>query len=239
MPVIPQRYTAQLAEVVKYNEVYWLFRFELLQPNRLVFRAGQYILLEVPGSPIKKSYSITSVPEIDHGIELLVDMRPQGDGTRYLGSLQPGAQVQFLAPLGQFVVAPPAAQESALVFIATGAGIAPFKSMLEDALVTQNDQRPMTLYWGLRHETHVFWYEEFGLLAEQHANFTFAPCLSQPQTPNWPFSTGRVTDCLLAHEYQAQAGYYICGGLPMIQDVKTVLTQKGVTAPQIHHEKFF
>lgn len=239
MPVIPQRYSAQLSEVVKYNDVYWLFRFELLSPNRLVFRAGQYILLDVPGSPIRKSYSIASTPAVDHSIELLVDMRPQGEGTRYLGGLELGAQITFLAPIGQFVVASGDKHESSVVLIATGAGIAPFKSMLEDLLVDQGDHRPITLFWGLRHETHLFWYEDFGLLAEQHATFTFSPCLSQPQSSDWPFSIGRVTDCLLAHTPQPGAGYYLCGGLPMIQDMKQVLAGLGANESQIHNEKFF
>jgi ferredoxin-NADP reductase len=238
-----QPFTAKLSERFVLNEKFIQLRLELTQPNRLYFRAGQYVLLTVPTTPQKKSYSICSAPAMDHAIEMLVDISPQGHGTKYLSAIQPGEVVQFMAPVGQFVIAAPdtpvGANEKSLVFIATGSGIAPFKGILEDLLITQNDQRPMVLYWGLRHAQDQFWFNEFTQLAQQHANFTFHPVLSQAPV-NWHLCRGRVTDCLLVHPLpQDQVGYYLCGNSAMITDVKALLETKHVPLQHIHHEKFY
>ncbi len=242
-PTPLQKFSAKFSERKILNDKFQVLRFELTQPNRLFFRAGQYILLTVPTTPQKKSYSIASAPDMHNAIDLLVDIQPQGHGTKYLSSIEPGETVEFMAPVGLFVVPPVdseiGAAEKELVFVATGSGIAPFKSMLEDLLITQNDQRKMTLYWGMRYPQDQFWFNEFAQLAQQHANFSFHPTLSRPPE-SWQLCRGRVTDCLAVHSIPvAEAGYYVCGSSDMITDVKDVLTQKGVPAQHIHHEKFY
>lgn len=241
-PIRPQKFRAKLSEVHWHNDKFFSLHFELLEPHRIEFRAGQYISIDVPGSDHKKSYSLVSPPEMDHGFELLIDKTPMGVGTRYLMNMQPGDELSFLAPLGFFFLPPNPAeelQEAAITFVATGSGIAPIKGMLEHLLVTNNDQRPITLYWGLRYAEEQFWYDDFQLLAEQHPNFLFHPVLSRPPE-EWPLCRGRVTDCLLVHPQIADGpiGYYVCGSTQMVVDVSKILEEKGVEKQFIHHEKF-
>lgn len=239
-----QTFQARLSEKTIYNDIFSLFHFELITPPRIEFLAGQYILLSVPTTPQKKSYSIASVPSVEHAIELLIDMRPQGDGTRYLGSLQNGDTIEFMAPVGMFTVQPTNSAvgqtEEELYFVATGSGVAPYRSMIEDLLVNQGDQRPMTLLWGLRHAEDQFWYNDFSTLAQQHQNFEFRPILSQPPK-DWPLDRGRVTDVLLAHDFGdiSKIGFFLCGSSAMIEDTRKVLESRGVEPIHIHREKFF
>lgn len=243
-PVSPiQKYIATLAEKQILTDKFIVLRFQLVQPNRLEFKAGQYILLTVPGTPQKKSYSIASAPQVNYAFDLLIDISPQGPGSKYLQSMQPGDEIEFMAPVGRFVVEPRDSAigqtEQQLVFVATGSGIAPMKGMLEDLLITQHDTRPMVLYWGLRYAQDQFWYDEFSRMSQQHQNFQFHPVLSQAPE-EWPLCRGRVTDCLMVHPQPVagSAGYYLCGNSPMIADVTKLLTEKGVPVQNIHHEKF-
>lgn len=242
MPI--QTFSARLSEKQELNRKFHLLRFELIQPNRLTFQTGQYVLLTVPGTMQKKSYSIASPQQIDHAVDMLIDVAPKGLGTKYLFEMQPGAEVSFMAPVGQFVLAPRDSAigqtEEELMFIATGSGIAPIKAHLEDLLVYQGDSRPITLYWGLRHIEDQCWFDELGQLAEQHRNFTFHPILSQPPE-NWPLHRGRVTDCLAAHKFGdlTKVGFYVCGNGQMVLDVGQMLTNFGVPKEHIHHERFF
>jgi ferredoxin-NADP reductase len=238
-----QPFTAKMSERRILNEKFQSLRFELVEPSRLRFTAGQYILLTVPTTPQKKSYSITTSPSTEHAFELMIELAPQGHGVKYLTSLQPGDEIKFMAPVGLFTLAAPESPigqaEKAFVFIATGSGIAPFKSILEDLLISKNEQRPIILYWGLRYAEDQFWFNEFQQLAQQHKNFTFHPTLSKAPD-NWQLCRGRVTDCLLIHPMPVeQAGYYLCGSSAMIGDVKELLTKQGVPAQHIHHEKFY
>ena len=84
----------------------------------------------------------------------------------------------------------------------------------------------------------MFWQDEFSELAESFPNFHFHPVISKA-TDQWPLCRGRVTNCLTLHQQPAEAGYYLCGNQSMIEEVTTMLAQKGVPPTRVHHEKFF
>lgn len=237
-----QRFRAKTAEVEHIGEKYIHLTFELLEPNKIEFIAGQYILLEAPGTQQKKSYSITSNPVEDHKIELLVDTTPQGLGTKYLMSLKPGDEIAFYAPAGRFIIADHETdigkEEKELVFVATGSGIAPVRSMVLDLLQNKKDTRKITVYFGTRTENMMVWQEEFLLLSQAFSNFAYHPVLSKA-SDQWPLCRGRVTDCLSIHPLPDTAGYYLCGNYHMLDDVEKYLLEKNVKKEHIHSEEFF
>lgn len=227
-----------------YNSRYHLFDLELVSPSLIDFQAGQFVMITVPGDAQKKSYSITSPPEANHKVELLVDIKPGGAGSKFFENLSLGDQVELMGPAGLFVVAnfDPKVEHSEenLVFVATGSGIAPIRSMILDLLITKKDQRQIILFWGMRHEVDTFWLEDFYKLSRDYANFDFELILSQPND-DWTLSKGYVTD-LVAHRVGnfSQTGFYLCGGRQMIKDVTTLLTDKKHVNPnQIHLERFY
>lgn len=240
MPV--EIFTAALSEKQVVGGKFVHMVFELIQPHRIAFTAGQYILLDVPGDLHKKSYSIASSPTDDHKIELLVDVTPHGNGTRYLETLELGGHIQFRAPIGVFTMHQQDTEigqaETSVVFVATGSGITSLRSMILDQLQTRDDKRKMVLYWGLRNESNLFWEEDFQSLSESFPNFVFHPVMSQA-SDSWPFCRGRVTDCLAIHAQAEKAGYYLCGNRAMIDDVQTLLLEKGVEKQHIHHEQYY
>ncbi len=233
----PKQYTAKLEDKIQYNEKYIHYAFEFTEPHSMNFIAGQYVSLKVSDKGERRSYSIASSPGINHGVELLLDISPQGVGSKYLESLQFGDTVTFLGPLGLFIVQEKI-PERELFFIATGSGVAPFRSMLLDLLQEKQDKRKMTMYWGLRYEQDMFWESEFQELAESFPNFTFKIILSKP-TEAWKLSQGRVTDLLTVLNKPAGAGYYLCGSGPMVKDVIQHLLESGVPAQNVHNESFY
>jgi ferredoxin-NADP reductase len=239
MPTLlpPKQYTAKLSDKTVYNPKFERYAFELVEPNKLDFSAGQYVSFAITDEGHRRSWSIASSPEVDHGFELLIDPAPMGIGTKYLQNLKLGDEVKLLAPLGRFVVDDSGA-EQAIDFVATGVGITPFRAMILDLLQLKQDKREITLHWGLRHVEEMIWEDEFQELAENYKNFHFHPVISQAP-PEWPLCRGHVTDCLSIHELPANAGYYLCGRETMIQDVTNLLTSKGVAPERIHREKFY
>lgn len=237
-PPRPQQMIARFEDKFVHNEKFTQYTFEMSAPHRLEFLAGQYVSIKVDELGHRRSYSICSTPDIDHGFELLVDVAPQGLGVQYLDKLQFGNEIQVLAPMGVFVMEEDP-EEQSIVYIATGSGVAPFRAMILNQLQTKHDKRPMVLYWGVRHEKDWFWLLEFQELSENFPNFSFHPVLSQPETDEWTLCKGRVTDCLVSHPHPANAGYYICGNEKMLADVVALLQKKGITEKHVHHEKFY
>lgn len=240
MPI--QKFTARVADAQQITQKYLHLYVELIKPHRLEFTAGQYIILNIPGSEQNKNYSIASSPAIDHAIELLIDIAPHGVGTTYIQGLKAGDSISFMAPAGMFTISQPGTPtgdaEKSLVCIASGSGITPIRSMILDQLQTRGDTRPITLYWGLRHEGDLCWLEDWEELEKSFTNFTFHPVLSQAEA-TWTLCRGRVTDCLFVHPFPANGGYYICGNRIMIEDTAKLVQSKGVQEQYIHHEKFY
>jgi phenol hydroxylase P5 protein len=236
MPV--QTFRAKTAEHILIKGKFQFITFELIDPATLNFKARQLVLMNLPGIPVKRNYSIASNPADNHKIDILVDVGPQGDGSLYLQSLNPGEEVSFMAPAGRFVLADDP-KEKKLIFIATGSGISAVKSMILNLLQTQNDSRRIHLNWGLRYVQDIFWEDEFRLLEKQFPNFYFDLVISKAPE-GWPLCTGHITDCLNKHykDYQ-NTGYYLCGNKHMIEDTLTLLKSKGVNEANIHHERFF
>ena len=236
-----EMFKARVAENKILASKFQNLHLELVQPDRISFEAGQYLLMKIPNVEGMKQYSIVSAPSMDHGVELLVDIAPQGLGSKYLQNLRPGDGVEFMAPAGRFVM-DKSGGEQELWFVATGSGISSIKGMIVDLLVDKQDTRPMWLSWGLRYPEDVFWFSDFAQMAEEYDNFTFDPVLSKPGG-GWKFCTGHVTECVVKHHQIRQladkAGAYLCGNKGMIEEVKKVLLEKGMAEERIHHEEYY
>lgn len=214
-----------------------------VDPPRLEFKAGQYIAFEVTeirdGVTRKNNrpYSIASPPEQNDVLELCVNLVKGGPGSSFLHALHPGDEVTFLYPLGYFTLNE--ASRTDILFVATGTGIAPFRSMIHH-LLRNGTERNISLYWGLRSEKDIYYWEEFEALARIHVNFRPIITLSKP-TDGWTGPRGRVTGLLpkvLASVENLEA--YLCGNGEMIKEIRTFLIEgKGMSRKVVHYEKFF
>lgn len=236
-PPTPQTYKAKLADKRVMNDKFTIFHFELVEPNKMEFLAGQYVSFLVSESGERRAYSISSSPDVKHGFDITLDITPDGLGVQFFRNLDFGEEVEFLGPVGQFVIQEEPREDS-IVFVATGSGVAPMRSMVVDLLINKRDQREITLYWGLRYEEQMMWQDEMQDYAQKFKNFRFHPVLSKAKQ-EWPLCKGRVTNCLEIHDLPENAGYYLCGSTAMIEDAKAVLVKRGVAEASIHHEKFY
>jgi CDP-4-dehydro-6-deoxyglucose reductase len=120
--------------------------------------------------------------------------------------------------------------------IATGTGIAPFRSMLQAHL---NAASPVfTLLFGVRYESHLLYREEFEEIARVHANFRFWPTLTRPES-GWTGRQGRVQ----AHLTEAigdrrDIDFYLCGLKEMVDETRVLLKSQGFDRKQIFYEKY-
>lgn len=231
-------YTAKLSEKVSLTNEFIFLHLELVEPHRIEFEAGQYLLLDVPGAGQKRQYSLVSAPRLDHAVQLLVEIIPNGAASGYLSHLNAGDPVSFFAPAGEFTIKPEVqASADPLVFVGTGSGLAPLRSMILDQLRSKETTRTIKLHWGVHDVGSLFWLDYFEELAKNYTNFSYDITVSKPPE-GWTLCKGRVTNCLTVHELLPNAHYYICGNPNMITDVMSVLSGRGVAADHMHHEKF-
>jgi len=157
--------------------------------------------------------------------------------SNYLCSLEEGAKITFQGPFGDFILRPPLRDT---VFIATGTGIAPFRSMLH-WLLAETDRHQGREFWllfGARCEQDIYYREEFERLAAEHSNFHFLPSLSRAAT-GWKGLRGYVQEHLSEIAgTRTDLHAYICGLDKMVKANRELLKSLGWDRTSIRYEKY-
>lgn len=211
------------------------FEFEIPQVERFGFVPGQFMSLTagINGDDITRAYSIASPPS-GNRFSLCLNEVEGGRFSPHLFSLRPGDEVTCQGPYGAFIFKRPIGDS---ILVATGTGIAPFRSMLLDRLPQEPD-RQFTLIFGVRYEHGLLYREDLEAMERRHPNFVFRPTLTRPGS-DWQGATGRVQ----AHVLEALADrhdvdIYICGLKEMVNDVRGLLKERGVDRKRIVYEKY-
>ena len=231
-------FTAEVSRIQDLTHDVREIELRLLEPAGITFKPGQFVSFEVPKEgqprPLTRPYSIASPPGERERILLVLNLVQGGPGSSYLFGLRVGARTSFKGPAGAFYLRDDGGRD--LLFVATGTGIAPIRSMILAQLQRAPD-RPITLFWGLRSQRDLYWQEEWAALATAHPNFSVATTLSRPE-PGWQGACGRVTT--LVEERMSlvnNLAVYLCGGSGMIKDVTARLQAKGLCP--IYREKYY
>ncbi len=237
--MIDEAYLARAAAIRQLSHDVREITFEMVDPPRLEFRAGQAI--SVKGGSffhqrLKRTYSIASPPS--RGTEFTIAARLVGGykGTEFMSLIQVGDTMSFMPPFGEFAV--DHAGAGPLVFVATGTGTSPCRAMILD-LLEKGSRRSTTFYYGAATEADIIYEEEFRALEKAHPNFRYVPTLAQPGSC-WNGRRGLLAD-LVRHEPQLPAGadWYLAGNGAMIDAVQDTLQARGVSLDRLHIEKFF
>jgi NAD(P)H-flavin reductase len=210
---------------------------ELVEPAEFHFKAGQFVTVPV-GEKLLRSYSIACPPRDPKLLEFIVDISPGGPGSLFFKHLREGDAVSFQGPYGAFWLRPDTQHE--LLFVATGTGIAPIRGMLLDLFDRKENDRPMSLFYGVRHREDLIYHEELLELASAHSNLTYYPTISQPEPGTWDGVLGRVT-AHLPHYLTSVEGKtaFLCGSKAMLKDVTEILTGIGMDRKHIKKEQFY
>ena len=211
------------------------FVLEVPEVAQLQFKPGQFVSFNetLNGKKITRPYSIASLPG-GNRFELCLNLVHGGVFTPHLFALHPGDSLEMSAPLGFFTVRDPAKDA---IFIATGTGIAPFRAMAPDYLA-HPEAGQLTLLFGVRHQSTIYYRSDFDALAGQYSNFRFWPTLSRPD-PAWPGRTGHVQIHLLeALGDRRDLHIFLCGMKAMVDDVRAILKGLGFDRKQIIFEKY-
>lgn len=239
----PQKYKARLASIEKISSKVYKEQFTLIEPTEITFIAGQTVMLYVApacaGRPgVNRSMSIASPPSEKTSIMLLHDVSPMGPYSKWALQAKVGDEMEFMGPLGAFILDRDSSRSKVLV--ATGTGMTPFYVMAKDYL-SSGGTADVMLYWGLRHEEDVFWQKEFTELSDQYPNFHYVLTLSQPHMPGQSVSwrSGHVQDYLFSQQNLKDKEYYICGNKAMVADIRAKLQADGVPDNQVKSELFY
>ena len=248
-----------------------LFSFTVSRPDSFKFTAGQFVRLgvnpsqlnyykqlsavadtddeeldetvdEAPNEDIFRAYSIVSSP-FDEILEFFSIVIPDGAFTSQLQHLEVGDELLLnTMPFGFLTLAryqKPLPKD--LWLLATGTGLAPFLSMLQD-LKTWEDYEHIVLAYSARSTEELAYIdkieglqEDFGSLVDNPAKLIFIPIVTRE--PVEGALTERLPKLLLDGTLQARAGIdldvdsthvMLCGNPEMVEDTKEALKSLGL-----------
>lgn len=210
------------------------------KPEGFSYIAGQYggFTLINPAITDEKGntrrFSLLSAP---HEPCLTITTRLQTSAyKKNLEQMQIGGQIKFAGPTGQFILHE--AVDMPAIFLAGGIGIAPFYSMIKDAL-KKNPDRQITLLYGNQRLTDAAYYPELCELAKQHPHFKLVLILANPED-GWQGETGFITpELIIKHApHYENAMIYACGSPAMVTAMQQILNELAINPEQIRVEDF-
>ena len=241
-----------------------LFSFTVSRPDSFKFTAGQFVRLGVNPSHLNyykqqgeagndvanealnedifRAYSIVSSP-FDEVLEFFSIVIPNGAFTSQLQHLEVGDELLLnTMPFGFLTLAryqKPLPKD--LWLLATGTGLAPFLSMLQD-LKTWEDYEHIILAYSARSIEELAYVdkikslqEDFGSLVDNPAKLIFIPVVTRE--PVEGALTERLPKLLLDGTLQKRAGIaldidsthvMLCGNPDMVEDTKETLKTLGL-----------
>ncbi len=214
--------------------------FERVDGAASEFAPGQFhnLFFDLPSGEIRRSYSIASAPEGTPRFELAVTRVPNGPASEALHAMVPGHEVRVVGPHGLFTRAGDEARPA--LFVGTGAGIAPLRSMWRAAARARSKVK-LGLLFGVRSEHDILYRDELEGLREAIPGFDARVTLSRPSSA-WSGRTGYV-QAHLAEAYAAlgdpDAHVFICGLDKMVSEVRDLCRNTlGIPRKQVHQERY-
>lgn len=218
-----------------------LFSFRTTRDPAFRFENGHFVMLgiDLGGKPLMRAYSIAS-PNHGDELEFLSIKVPDGPLTSRLQNIAPGQELFVSSkPVGTLVVRDLRPGRT-LYLLATGTGLAPFMSIIQDPETYEKFER-VVLTHGVRTSAELA-YSDF--ITEELPNDPWlgeevaAKLLYYPTVTREAFrNTGRLTDLLASGKLNADLGLpaldpaldraMICGSPEMLADLSALLDARG------------
>ena len=196
--------------------------------QKISFLEGQY--LNVIKGPLKRSYSIANSSS-ESLITLFIRNYPGGEMSKYwFEEMRVGDLLRIEVALGTFFMRP-VQPEDTMVFVGTGTGIAPIKSILDkymESAQARQLQRVIVL-WGMRTSEELFWEP-----SPSWPGVEYHPCLSR-EGENPEYVQDKLSEL---HIDFSSAIVYACGSSEMIKSVNQLTKERGLKSGNFHSDAF-
>jgi ferredoxin--NADP+ reductase len=221
-----------------------LLTFRTTRPAGYRFVAGQFarLGLEIDGEIVSRAYSITSAPA-DDILEYYAIVVPGGKFTSRLDQLEPGDPVWVEKLSYGFMTADRFTDGRDLWMLATGTGLGPYLSILQQPEVWQQFEQLVVVH-GVRHHEELAYRDLLEGLRDQAAargwtgRLHYLRAVTRDDRVAADLLQGRITTLLRDGSLERVAGLSIepqqtrlmaCGNPDMVTEVREILRERGMT----------
>jgi len=215
-----------------------IVQLKLPANERLQFLPGQYIDFLLKGGE-RRSFSMANSPHADELVELHIRHVAGGNFTDHVfGKMKERDILRLEGPLGSFFLREDSPKP--IVFVASGTGFAPIKSIIESAF-HKKIERPMVLYWGARRPKDLYLGAHPEKWAREHGNFRYVPVISEARPEDaWSGRSGFVHRAVM-EDMPDLSGHqvYACGVPIMVDSARRDFIEKcGLPEDEFYADSF-
>jgi len=215
--------------------------------TKVSYQSGQFLtfLLTIGGKDIRRSYSLSSAPDIDPDLAVTITRVVNGEVSRYLiDHLKEGDVLKSLYPAGRFILEPKPETARDIFLIGAGSGITPLFSILKTALHTEPLSHITLIDSNKNENTALFW-QPLQVLSNQYKSRLSSIHLFSDPLPSAAQYPVRLTIAMLETlvnenlTYKREdARFYVCGPPHFMRMARMALIFMGFTEEVIHKENF-
>ena len=220
-----------LISIVKETKNTW--KFVIKVHSDFNYNPGQFV--QIKFNDLIRSYSISSYGLEVNVFELLIVKLEGGKMTRYLfENAKEGDKIEIKGPLGKFIL--PEIITGDIIFVCTGTGIAPFRSILQSLMDNKINHKNIYLIFGTREKKDILYFDEMNNLENLINGFKYIPVLSREK---WEGKSGYVhnqyLDLIKGNKLKDPI-FYLCGWRDMIKEARGNLKECGFDSKKIKLE---
>jgi CDP-4-dehydro-6-deoxyglucose reductase len=233
-------YQSEIIDIQVESDTTKRFFLQIDDPDLFSFKAGQFITMDLPIGEKRferwRSYSICSAPSKNNILEFCIVKTDPGHATKYLfNETEIGTNISFKGPEGNFCLNAP--EDSEIIMICTGTGVAPFRSMLLDGDAVFAKYKKLHLIFGTRNFGGILFLDEFLSLMEKHPNFDYSIALSREEYKGYKGYVHNIYKDRYS-EVAANRVFYLCGWQNMVDEAVKNLVNLGYEKNQIIQELY-
>lgn len=192
---------------------------------------GQFMILRFLSKKLWWQAHPFSLSRAPNGKNLRVTIKNVGDFTSQIGNIKNGTRVIIDGPYGKFIERH---EPRKILLIAGGIGITPIIALIE---AMSKHKKDIVVLYGNKQEKDIVFKKELDRLRKRY-KFPSHFFLSKERKKG--FEHGRIDKPKVAKlvEDVQNRSVYICGPVPMMDDLKKDLIELGVKPSRICFEKF-
>ena len=237
------RWSGPLRVAAIFRETHDVKTFRMVNPDGGVlpftFLPGQFLTfsVEIDGKRVRRSYTIASSPAATAYVDVTVKRQEHHGISAFLHDrVKAGDLLDIAAASGRFTFT---GEEDGIVLIAGGVGITPMMSVIR-YLTDVSFPGEIFLLYGARSTEDFIFRDELEHLQRRHENLHIAATMARAAGTAWMGPEGPITKDFIRQAVPeiARRHIHLCGPPPMMEAVKTELTELGVPKERIETEAF-
>ena len=231
-----------VTDIIRETHDVYTFRFQADPLCRFAYWPGQFctLVLNINGSKVVRSYSISSTPSRPFALEVTIKRLAGGLVSNWLiDHLKVGDPIEISGPKGKFCLVPGQVPPK-LLFLGAGSGVTPLMSMTR-WLADVSAKVDLRFFNSVRTPEDIIYMREIDLLSSRYPQLTPWICTTtRGGAAVWTGWRGRLSRAMLESAVSDlhERHVYLCGPDGFMGSAKDILAEMGFDLSRLHSESF-